>query len=134
MKSKPRPENSMDFKLVAPSAEAAASRAALAFWARASMGHRTATATLSSKLLFIIAPVRGSILSRSERSADEKSISSFRAHASVCESANRTSLDGKHRSNTARSPHDPGQGATAHQCPEVCGKPPHEKFFSERRP
>src|SRR4029453_17092976 len=132
MKSKPLPENSMDRKFVAPRAVAAASRAALAFWARAGKGHSAATAIMISNLLFMIAPVRGSILSRSERATDEKNISSFHVRASLCESAKRSSLDGKHRSNTARSPHDSGQGAAAHQCPEVCRKPPHQKLFRER--
>src|SRR5262245_11753084 len=132
MKSKPRPENSMDRKFVAPSAEAAASRAALAFCARASIGDSTATATMISTLFFINAPIRGSILSRSKRSTDEKSTSCFHARASLRESAKRSSLDGKHRSNTARSPHDSGQGAAAHQCPEVSRKPQHQKLFRER--
>src|SRR5262245_15860371 len=57
MKSKPLPENSMDLKLVAPSAEAAASRAAFAFWARARTGHSAATARLMSTLFLIISPL-----------------------------------------------------------------------------
>src|SRR5438552_15353153 len=63
MKSKPRPENSIVFKLFAPSAWAAASSAALAFWACAGMDHSIATAIVANKLLFIIAPIRSSILS-----------------------------------------------------------------------
>src|SRR5262245_66667452 len=132
MKSKPLPENSMDRKFVAPSAVAAASRAALAFWAGAGKGHSAATAIMTNNLLFMIAPVRGRILSRSERATDEKNISSFHARASLCESAKRSSLVGKHRSNTARSPHDPGKGAAAPQCAEVSRKPPHQKHFHER--
>src|SRR5206468_11337088 len=132
MKSYPLPENSMDRKFVAPSAAAAASRAALALCARAGVAHSAASAMLISKLLFIIHPIRGSILSRSERSTDEKSISPFHARAFLSEPAKRTTLDCTYRSNTAGRPHDSGQAAAAHQCSEICGKPPHQKLLRER--
>src|SRR5437879_1227369 len=85
-----------------------------------------------SKLLFIIAPVRGSILSPSERYSDEKSTAGFALRPSLCDAAKGSGLDGKHRSDTAGRPHDSGAGAAANQCREVCGKPSHKELLGER--
>src|SRR5439155_7136062 len=133
MKSKPLPENSIERKLVAPSAAKAASSAAFAFWARTRPGHSIVIRAVISTVLFIIALFRGSILSRSKRCADEKNTPRCHAGPALYGSAKRAGLDGKHRSDTPDRANDSGNGAVANQRPEVCGKPPHEKLFSEGR-